>query len=265
MPLDLNCDLGEGEPASRTRALMRYATSVSIACGVHAGDAASMERCVQWAQASGTRPGAHPGLPGQFGRGDSVLTPAELETLLLHQVGALHRLTEVHRVRLHHVKLHGTLYHAVEHDEKLAGGYLATMARWFRGVPVYALAGGRVAALGREWGVTVWEEAFLDRAYLPDGSLAPRTQPGALWIDPRQVRRRLRQLLAGEGIEAGDGTRLRLRPRTVCIHSDSPGALQLLRLVRSGLSLSRPRTAPLVLQRRGSRRSSTSERLDTTR
>lgn len=244
MALDLNCDLGEGEPASRTRALLRYATSVSIACGVHAGDAATMERCLQWVQTAGIHPGAHPGLPGHFGRGDHAVTLAELETLLLHQVGALHRLTEVHCLRLHHVKLHGSLYHAVEHDEELAGGYLAAMARWFRGVPVYALAGGRVATLGRQWGVTVWEEAFLDRAYLPDGSLASRTQPGALLTDPQQVRQRLRELLAGEGIETGEGTRLHLRPRTVCIHSDSPGALRLLRLARSVLARSPERIAP---------------------
>lgn len=236
MPLDLNCDLGEEEKPARTRALMRLATSANVACGGHAGDAATMERCVVLAKSLGVNVGAHPGVPGGFGRGEVRLTPAELQTLLLAQVAALHRLTEVHRVRLHHVKLHGALYHAVEHDARLGGCYVETMARWFRGLPLYALAGGRVAMLGRELGVRIWEEAFLDRGYRADGSLLPRSKPGAVLTRPREVATRLRSLRARGGWPAHDGTWLALRPRTLCLHGDTPSALSLLRAARQELA-----------------------------
>jgi UPF0271 protein len=228
MQLDLNCDLGEGEPLVRTRALMRYATSVNVACGVHAGDAATMERCVRLARELNVRVGAHPGVPGAFGRGEVKLTAGELQTLLLHQIGALHRLTEVHQVRLHHVKLHGSLYHAVERDAALGRCYVETVGRWFAGLFIYALAGGRVAALGRQLGVAVWEEAFADRAYRPDGSLVPRNEPDALLTRPAEIVRRVRELREGRGILAVDGSRLPLRPRTVCVHGDTAGAVRLL-------------------------------------
>jgi UPF0271 protein len=236
VPPDLNCDLGEGEPPARTRALMRLATSVNVACGGHAGDATTMERCVLLAKSLGVKVGAHPGVAGGFGRGEVRLTPAELQSLLLAQVGALHRLSEVHRVRLHHVKLHGALYHAVECDAELGRCFVETMARWFRGLPIYALAGGRVAQLGRELGVRIWEEAFLDRGYRADGSLVPRSEPGAPLTRPREITTRLRSLRARGGWPAQDGTWLTLRPRTLCLHGDTPGALALLRTARRELA-----------------------------
>jgi UPF0271 protein len=228
MQLDLNCDLGEGEPFARTRALMRHATSVNVACGVHAGDAATMERCVQLTQKLGVRIGAHPGVAGAFGRAEVKLTGNEFQTLLLQQVGALHRLTEVHRVRLHHVKLHGSLYHAVERNVELGRCYVETLGRWFGGLRIYARAGGQVAALGRKLGVAVWEEAFADRAYRPDGSLVAREEPGALLTRPAEITRRVHELRAGRGILAMDGYRLPLRVRTICVHGDTPGAIRLL-------------------------------------
>lgn len=232
MELDLNCDLGEGESPARTRALMRLATSVNVAGGGHAGDAATMERCVLLAKSLGVKVGAHPGVTGGFGRGEVRLPPKELQTLLLTQVGALHRLTEVHRVRLHHVKLHGALYHAVEHDRQLGRCYIETVARWFRGLPIYALAGGRIAELGRQLGVKVSEEAFLDRGYRADGTLLPRGEPGALLTRPAEITDRLRSLRQRGGWPAHDGTWLALRPNTLCLHGDTPGALSLLRGAR---------------------------------
>ncbi len=241
MQLDFNCDLGEGEPFARTRALMRHATSVNVACGGHAGDATTMERCVRLARELGVRVGAHPGVAGAFGRGEVKLTVNEFQTLLLQQVGALHRLTEVQRVRLHHVKLHGSLYHAVERDAALGRCYIESMGRGFGGLPIYALAGGRVAALGRRLGVAVWEEAFADRAYRSDGSLVPRDESGALLTRPAEIARRVRELRAGEGILTVDGSRLPLRPRTVCVHGDTPGAIRLL--AAAARALAGPRKA----------------------
>lgn len=181
--------------------------------------------------------GAHPGVPGAFGRGEVRLTCTELQTLLLAQIGALHRLTEVHRVRLHHVKLHGALYHAVEHERQLGRCYVETVARWFRGLPIYAVAGGRIAELGRQVGVQVREEAFLDRGYRADGTLLPRSEPGALLTRPAEITARLRSLRQGGGWPAHDGAWLALRPSTLCLHGDTPGALALLRAARRELAV----------------------------
>lgn len=236
MKLDLNCDLGEGEPPARTRALMRQVTSVNVACGGHAGDAATMERCVLLAKELGVRVGAHPGVAGSFGRGEFRLSPGQLQTLLLHQVGALHRLAEVHRVRLHHVKLHGSLYHAVEQDAALGRCYVETAARWFRGLPIYALAGGRVVALGQKLGVPVWAEAFADRAYRDDGTLVSRGEPGAILTDPKLVAARIRSLRDHGCWTSVSGAPLKLKPRTLCVHGDTPHALALARAARRTLA-----------------------------
>jgi UPF0271 protein len=229
---DLNCDLGEGEPPARTRALMRRVTSVNVACGVHAGDVATMERCVRLAKAMGVKVGAHPGVAGAFGRGEVRLTPAELRRLLRAQVGELQRCTEQQGVRLHHVKLHGALYHAVEREPALGRCYVETVSREFTGLTLYALAGGRLAALGQSRGLTVWEEAFLDRGYRDDGSLVPRSEAGALLTSPAPVRARLQSLLERGGWATVSGGWVNLSPRTLCVHGDTPGALRLLAAIR---------------------------------
>src|SRR5438093_1543012 len=147
MKLDLNCDLGEGEPGPRTRALMRWITSANVACGRHAGDLPTMESCVRLAKQFGVRLGAHPGTAsrGDFGRAPVEVGADELELLLLEQVGALERLARAAGVRLHHIKLHGALYHASEASDVVARRYLRSVRRWWpRSVP-YVRAGGTVA------------------------------------------------------------------------------------------------------------------------
>lgn len=231
--LDLNCDLGEGEPAARTRALMRWVTSANVACGGHAGDATSMELCVRLAQQFRVRLGAHPGpwARGDFGRRAIQIAPDELELLLLQQVGALERIARDRGVRLHHIKLHGALYHASERHDQLARRYLGSVARWWPGVVIYAKANGRVAGLARGTGLKVWEEGFVDRGYLDNGALVPRDQPGALVTDIPSVLRRVRTILGDGQVETLSGGRLPLRPQTLCVHSDTPNSFALARAV----------------------------------
>ena len=233
MKLDLNCDLGEGEPVERTRALMRWITSANVACGGHAGDLATMKACVQLAAQFGVRLGAHPGplSRSDFGRTPVKLTPDEMELLLLCQVGALERLARTVGLRLHHIKLHGALYHASEADAAVGRRYIQAVAQWLPGAKVFARAGGRVAALARRAGVTVWEEAYVDRGYREDGSLVRRGERGALWTDIPDVVERVQQLLRESTIETESGRKLRLRPRALCVHSDTPGAAHLARAV----------------------------------
>lgn len=233
MTLDLNCDLGEGEPAARTRALMRCVTSANVACGGHAGDVHSMLRCVRLAAAHKVRLGAHPGTWSRqdFGRTATAISPDELELLLLQQVSALEHIAHAESVRLHHIKLHGALYHATELDTRLARGYIAIVARHWPKVIVYAQAGGRVAALARKTPVRIWEEAFLDRRYRADRTLVPRSEANAMVTG-------LSALLAQAGglIERGEvitetGQRIRMNMRTLCLHGDSAYAARLAKAV----------------------------------
>jgi UPF0271 protein len=233
MKIDLNCDLGEGEPLSRMPSLMRWITSANVACGGHAGDLGTMDSCIRLAKQFGVRLGAHPGLwtRSDFGRGKAELTPDQFELLLLHQVGALELLALQHRMKLHHVKLHGALYHASEQQDALARRYLAVVSRCWPGCAVYARAGGRVARLARRTGKRVWEEVFADRNYHDDGSLLAREEPGALITEPEAVRNRVRQLIDYGELRSVSGRTLQQRADTICLHSDTPGAARLAREV----------------------------------
>src|ERR1051326_4165629 len=237
MKLDLNCDLGEGEPPTRTRALMRWITSANVACGGHAGDLNSMEVCVRLARRFGVRLVAHPGPwnRADFGRGAVRLASGELELLLLQQVGALGHLARASRVQLHHIKLHGALYHASEEDELVAREYVATVKRFWPQAKIYARAGGSVVRHGRRSGLTVWEEAFADRGYREDGTLVPRNEPGALLTRTAPVIARVKRLLEAGEVTAASGARIRFRPQTICLHSDTAHAVDLARAVSNTL------------------------------
>lgn len=230
MRFDLNCDLGEGESRARTQALMRVITSANVACGGHAGDMASMERCVALAKKYEVRLGAHPGAADRagFGRGELRITAAELELLLLQQVSALQRIAHAHGVKLHHIKLHGALYHATERDQRLAKAYVEIVRRWWPNALVYALAHGTVAKSAKR---LIWEEAFLDRNYLDNGTLVPRSESPALLKNVQDVRERVEQLARGT-VTSVDGKVIRVRARTICVHGDTPQAVEFARLAR---------------------------------
>ncbi|MCX6860233.1 MAG: LamB/YcsF family protein [Verrucomicrobia bacterium] len=232
---DLNCDLGEGEPWARTRALLRQITSANVACGGHAGDALTMERVVVEAKALGVRLGAHPGVPGAFGRGEVTLSPRQLQTLVLQQVGALDLLARRHGSRLHHIKLHGALYHAVENDEALGRAYVDAVTRWFPKVKIYARAGGLILTLAREVGVAAWAEGFIDRAYCANGQLVPRNQDGALLTRTQEITQRLREWRQTGGWKSLEGSWVAVPARTLCLHGDTPGAVALARAIRRAM------------------------------
>lgn len=196
-----------------------------------------MRACVRLAKRHGVRLGAHPGpwSKSDFGRGALQLTPDEFELLLLQQVSALERIAREEGARLHHLKLHGALYHASEADAALGGCYVEAVRRWWPGCIIYARAGGAVAKRARNRGLKVWEEAFADRAYRADGSLVPRGEPGAVLSDGDEVLRRVR-LMRSRGEMISDSiTLLRLSPQTICVHSDTTGAVALARALSRDL------------------------------
>jgi UPF0271 protein len=218
--MKINADLGEGEPPARTRALLRIVDLANIACGGHVGDLASMERTVRWARAENVSIGAHPGVEGNFGRGVGVaLSPAEFALLLTQQVGGFATVCVAAGATLHHVKLHGALYHAVENSPRLAEIYVKTLRRLFPGVSVVAFAGGGVQAAARKARVPALAEVFAERGYRADGTLVPRGQAGSLIVNPRDVAKRVPDL----------------RGDTICVHADSPNAVRIARAVRAVL------------------------------
>jgi 5-oxoprolinase (ATP-hydrolysing) subunit A len=227
MKFDLNCDLGEGEPLAKTRRLMRWITSANVACGGHAGTARSMETCVRLAAEFNVRVGAHPGVRSNFGRGKLEITPDELKTLLKEQVGAFEIVVRRTGLKLHHIKLHGSLYHATDQDNILAAAYLDTVRRLWPKVKIYARAGGLTAQLGRTRGIPVWEEVFADRGYRDDGSLVPRGLPGAVFGKAPGIARLMERLAQAGEIVSSTGKAIRLNAKTICIHSDTPGAVRI--------------------------------------
>lgn len=239
--VDLNCDAGEGFgpwPMGNDEALIPLMTSVNIACGAHAGDPIVMRRTVELAARHDVSVGAHPGYPDLqgFGRRVLALTPAEVEAWVLAQIGALAAIARAVGVSLQHVKAHGALYNTASDDPALAMAIARAVRAYDADLVLVARAGSLQASVGREVGLRVAEEAFADRGYDPQGRLLPRGGPGALLTDPRAAAARAVDLMRASGLSAADGTWLRLRAHTLCIHSDTPGAAALAAELRAALA-----------------------------
>ncbi len=233
MKITLNADLGEGEPIARTRAMMRHIDLASIACGAHAGSVDTMFATAEAAVASKVKVGAHPGFADRegFGRRALEIDPEELQLLLISQVSTLATVIARVGAKLHHVKLHGALYHAVESSPLLAATYLETIEQFFPRLCVIARLGGEVEKFSGVLGVNILREAFVDRAYDDYGDLVPRNLPHAL-IQTRAAVSAQVQRLATAGLP-GLG-----RPDTFCIHGDTPESLQIARAASAALSRS---------------------------
>ncbi len=228
---DINCDLAEGEPSHKTRALMCLITSANICCGVHAGSTAQTREAIGLALECGVNPGAHPGLPGAFGRATADITPSDFTALLLEQTSSFARLCREFDTTPSHIKLHGALYHLAEASPPHREAFVELSRRW-RGEAgierVFARAGGVLAELLCRCGVEVFPEAFLDRAYRSDGTLVPRELPGAVLVDWPTVLERFRLLFRERCLVTKEGNRLPLEAKTLCVHGDNPAAFEIL-------------------------------------
>lgn len=237
--IDLNADAGEGFGAYAIGAdadLLRSVTSLNVACGFHAGDPAVIRHAIRSAAAAGVSVGAHPGFPDLqgFGRRPMHVPPAELVAMLIYQIGAVAALAAAEGVRLRHVKAHGALYNMAAADAALAGA-IAEATAAFEGLWVFAPVHSAMAEAAASRGIRVAYEAFLDRGYRGDGTLVPRSEPGALVTDPALVAKRAVEFATAGTVTAVDRTRLALRPRTLCVHSDTPGAGALAAAARAAL------------------------------
>jgi 5-oxoprolinase (ATP-hydrolysing) subunit A len=230
MTIDLNCDLGENEPPERTTALMRLISSANVACGAHAGNRTTMLRCIRLAKENQVRLGAHPGYPDRknFGRAPVQITRKELESLLIEQVELLQSLAEKEGVPLHHIKLHGALYHATDDDRELAKAYVELVRSRWPHLLIYAPGGGMVnnVAYRHKYNAYIWREEFLDRNYQDDGLLVPRDEPMAFIISLPELKQRIKDILTGR-ITTISGNILRITADTVCVHGDLPYAVEV--------------------------------------
>jgi UPF0271 protein len=188
-----------------------------------------MRRCLRLCRELGVRAGAHPGYADRvnFGRVEHPLTSAEFETLLAQQLGALSLIAKSEGVTLRHIKLHGALYHAVEKSPALVRDYISFLKEYAPRLTVIALAGGRIVKAARAGGLKAWGEIFAERGYAPSGGLIPRSEQGALIEDVSEIQERLAYWQrTGEFPNTA-----KIEAQTICIHSDSPGAVKIAQLL----------------------------------
>ncbi|MPY26385.1 5-oxoprolinase subunit PxpA [Shewanella psychropiezotolerans] len=225
-PIDLNADLGEG--GTNDEALLQLITSANIACGGHAGDQSSMQTTVKIALASGVNIGAHPSFPDRenFGRQPMIISDQELSTSLNQQIGSLKAVCSSLGAKLFHVKPHGALYNQAAFSERLGQILINAIKRIDPSLKLMILAASPLVPLARQHGLTVIEEAFADRTYLADGSLAPRTMPGAIIEDDNQSIKQVEQVLANRPLTTLDGSMLQLKADSICLHGDNEHALR---------------------------------------
>jgi UPF0271 protein len=222
--VDLNCDMGELADSEHEASLMQYITSANIACGGHAGDEGTMERTTRLALERGVRIGAHPGYPDRanFGRLEIAMAPAEIEATVCEQIERLDAIVRRLGGEIVHVKPHGALYNVAVRNAEVARAIGNGVARWNARVPIFGLAGSPMLDVWRSMGLTVAGEAFADRRYEPDGTLRSRKFPDALITDPQAA--------------AAQAMRLASTADTMCVHGDTPGAVEILKACRAALS-----------------------------
>ncbi|HEY2255216.1 MAG TPA: 5-oxoprolinase subunit PxpA [Variovorax sp.] len=236
MQIDLNVDLGEG--CDNDEALLGLVSSANIACGWHAGDARTMRQCVRWALANGVAIGAHPSFPDRenFGRSEMKLPPEEVYAGVLYQVGALAAIAKAEGGHLSHVKAHGALYNQAAKDPVLADAICEAVRRFDPGLRFFGLAGSGMISAAERAGLAPVEEVFADRGYQPDGSLVPRSRPGALIEDEEQSLAQALSLVRDHQVRAIDGSMVAIRAQTVCLHGDGAHALAFARRIRERLT-----------------------------
>jgi UPF0271 protein len=239
--MDINCDMGEiaAHVSDGTQeALMQSVTSVNIACGGHAGNAAIMRSTIEQAMRAGVAIGAHPGYEDRehFGRVEMDLSPEEIAASVERQLRALERVAHACGAKIVHVKPHGALYNQAARDRSIARTIAAGVARWRRDVALVGLAGPAGTTMlteFREAGFAVLAEAFADRRYEADGALRSRKFEDALIHDPIAAGAQAARIARGEGVVAVGGALVPLDAQTLCVHGDTPGAVEIAKAVRA--------------------------------
>lgn len=227
--MDINCDLGESMDLNHDEALMPYIHSVNIACGFHAGDVYITQKTIENARKYGLNIGAHPGFndKANFGRVETELAEEKLRRLISFQLEYLWGFTE----KIHHVKPHGALYNMSARRQDYARIIAEEIYDFDPDIILYGLSGSLSITEARNIGLRTRSEVFADRAYLSDGSLAPRQQKGAVLQDQASIKKQIHQLVKGLPVETPDGPPVVLNAETICVHSDTKNAVEIAKWV----------------------------------
>ena len=239
--IDLNCDLGESFGAYRIgldEEVVPHVTSVNIACGWHAGDPLVMEKTVAMAKKHHVAVGAHPGFPDLlgFGRREIKASPDEVYAYVKYQLGALYAFAHSQGLEVQHMKAHGSLYNMAGKDIRLAEAMCRACRDFDSQLIILALAGSQMEQAAKEMGVPCAREFFADRAYAPDGNLAPRSQPGAVIHDTQVALDRVVRMIKEGKVQATNGEDITVQCDSICVHGDNESAIAFVTAIRSRLA-----------------------------
>lgn len=253
MDIDLNADLGEGFGPWRMgedEALLGVVSSANVACGFHAGDPLIMDRTVRLARERGIDVGAHVGFPDRqgFGRRVMQIDVAELATMVVYQLGALAGLARAAGYRMTHMSFHGALGNMAAADPALAGPLLRAVADFDPGLIVSSSSSQAIEEAATRHGLTVATTFLADRAYDDQGLLVPRKLPDSVIKDEEAVLARVRQLLQTGTVTTYSGATMAVRARSILLHGDTPGAVQLARTIRAEIENGGGRIVPISQQ-----------------
>lgn len=239
--IDLNCDLGESYgkfSSAYDEQIMPFISSCNIAAGFHSGDPKMIDRTIQLALKHDVAIGAHPSYPDLqgFGRRIMQLSEEEIRAVIRYQVSAVKGMAEAHGAALHHIKPHGALYNHASADPDVADAVMSAWSDWIEEIPVYAPYDSELAHAASKRGIEVIFESFADRCYEEDGSLRSRAKEGALITDKEKVLQQIHKLVFEEEVVAFGGKTIPQPARTICLHSDTTGAIGLARAINDYLS-----------------------------
>jgi len=238
--LDINCDMGESFGRYKLgldEEVIKLISSANVGCGFHGGDPHVMRKTVALAKENKVGVGAHPGLPDLlgFGRRKMDVTPQELEDFFVYQIGALRAFCDAAGVKLQHVKAHGVLSGMAEKDEKIAEAICRAISVLDKDIIWLTYSGTKTRPIAESMDLQVVEECYADRAYSADLSLVARNEPGAVIEDPSEIKRRITQLVTEGTMTTIDGKVLKMSFKSIAVHGDTPGALDLVREIRATL------------------------------
>ena len=238
--IDLNCDMGEGETeasAALDRELMRFISSCSIACGGHAGSEHTMRRAAASALDAGLRIGAHPSYPDRenFGRQSMSISGTAMSAAITEQTAVLKAIVTELGGKLSFVKPHGALYNDMTRDAELTSLVVTTIKEFDPTLKIMGLAGSHCGAICENLAMPFLGEAFADRRYADDGQLSPRSEDGAVITQPETAVEQILSIVEHARVESINGKWLPLQAQSICIHSDTPGALEHLTLITNHL------------------------------
>ncbi|WP_070000174.1 LamB/YcsF family protein [Cellulosilyticum sp. I15G10I2] len=248
--VDLNCDLGESfgnYTIGLDEEVIRYVSSVNIACGWHAGDPLVMDQTIANAKREGVAVGAHPGfldLMG-FGRRNMSISRQEASAYTAYQLGAFWAFTKKHEMTISHVKPHGALYNMAAKDIELARGICEAIYQFDRHIILLGLAGSKMIEAAREIGLKTAEEVFADRAYEEDGSLVARTKPGAVIEDTEIAIERVIKMVKTGKVTAINGKEIDIACHSICVHGDNKHAVDFVKAIREKLTQENITIAPI--------------------